>query len=74
MPQTERFFRSLKSERLSHFRFVSRQSAEMQILDYISYYNIIPCDCIRPWGTSPLLHMKKNIAARRLNKKVSVFT
>jgi len=36
---TERFFRSLKSERLSHCRFVTRQSAEIQILDYISYYN-----------------------------------
>jgi len=35
----ERFFRSLKSERLSYFRFVTRQSAEIQILDYISYYN-----------------------------------
>jgi putative transposase len=38
---TERFFRSLKSERLSYFRFVTRQSAEIQILDYISYYNSI---------------------------------
>jgi len=38
---TERFFRSLKSERLSYYRFVTRQSAEMQILDYISYYNSI---------------------------------
>jgi len=36
---TERFFRSLKSERLSDYRFVTRQSAEIQILDYISYYN-----------------------------------
>jgi transposase InsO family protein len=36
---TERFFRSLKSERLSHCRFVTRRSAEIQILDYISYYN-----------------------------------
>jgi transposase InsO family protein len=38
---TERFFRSLKSERLSDYRFVTRQSAEMQVLDYISYYNSI---------------------------------
>ena len=38
---TERFFRSLKSERLSDYRFVKRQSAEMQVLDYISYYNSI---------------------------------
>jgi transposase InsO family protein len=36
---TERFFRSLKSERLSYYRFVTRRSAEIQILDYISYYN-----------------------------------
>ena len=35
---TERFFRSLKSERLSDYRFVARRSAEMQVLDYISYY------------------------------------
>jgi len=38
---TERFFRSLKSERLSDYRFVTRQSAQMQVLDYISYYNSI---------------------------------
>jgi len=37
----EGFFRSLKSERLSDYRFVTRQSAEMQVLDYISYYNSI---------------------------------
>ena len=36
---TERFFRSLKSERLSDYRFVTRRSAEIQVLDYISYYN-----------------------------------
>ena len=36
---TERFFRSLKSERLSHCRFVTRQSAEIEVLDYITYYN-----------------------------------
>ncbi|MBI9085357.1 MAG: transposase [Desulfobacterales bacterium] len=36
---TERFFRSLKSERLSDYSFVTRRSAEMQALDYISYYN-----------------------------------
>ena len=38
---TERFFRSLKSERLSYCRFVTRQSAQIQVLDYISYYNSI---------------------------------
>ena len=38
---TERFFRSLKSERLSDFRFTTRHAAKMEILDYISYYNSI---------------------------------
>jgi len=36
---TERFFRSLKSERLASCRFVTRHSAETEILDYITYYN-----------------------------------
>ena len=35
----ERFFRSLKSERLAFQRFGSRQSARLEILDYITYYN-----------------------------------
>ena len=38
---TERFFRSLKSERLSDCRFTTRQAANMEVLDYISYYNSI---------------------------------
>jgi transposase InsO family protein len=38
---TERFFRSLKSERLSDCRFTTRLSAKMEVLDYISYYNSI---------------------------------
>jgi len=37
----ERFFRSLKSERLSDYRFVTGLSAEMQVLDYISCHNSI---------------------------------
>lgn len=36
---TERFFRSLKSERLSHCRFITRQSAKIEVIDYITYYN-----------------------------------
>jgi len=36
---TERFFRSLKSERLLYCRFVTRRSAEIEVLDYITYYN-----------------------------------
>lgn len=36
---TERFFRSLKFERLDSYRFVTRHSAETEVLDYITYYN-----------------------------------
>jgi len=36
---TERFFRSLKSERLSDCRFVTRSAAVYEALDYITYYN-----------------------------------
>lgn len=38
---TERFFRSLKSERLAECRFATMGSAEIEVLDYISYYNSI---------------------------------
>ena len=36
---TERFFRSLKSEHLTYCRFSSRAAAEMEILEYITFYN-----------------------------------
>jgi putative transposase len=35
----ERFFRSLKSERLVWCRFISRDAARAEVLDYISFYN-----------------------------------
>jgi transposase InsO family protein len=38
---TERFFRSLKSERLTACRFLTRNEAKDEILDYITYYNSI---------------------------------
>jgi putative transposase len=38
---TERFFRSLKSERLVSCRFVTRNAAEAETLDYITYYNFL---------------------------------
>jgi len=38
---TERFFRSLKSERLTACRFFTRQEAKMEVLDYITFYNSI---------------------------------
>jgi transposase InsO family protein len=36
---TERFFRSLKSERLRLCRFETRKSAKIEVLDYITFYN-----------------------------------
>jgi len=36
---TERFFRSLKSERLGYYRFVSRKAAKAEVIDYITFYN-----------------------------------
>jgi putative transposase len=38
---TERFFRSLKSERRDHYRFFTRKEAKKEILDYITFYNSI---------------------------------
>lgn len=38
---TERFFRSLKSERLTACRFFTRNEAKNEILDYITFYNSI---------------------------------
>jgi putative transposase len=38
---TERFFRSLKSERLTACRFFNRNEARNEILDYITFYNSI---------------------------------
>ena len=36
---TERFFRSLKSERLSDYIFTTRKAAKSEVIDYIGYYN-----------------------------------
>ena len=36
---TERFFRSLKSERIGYCRFVFRKMAKAEVLDYITFYN-----------------------------------
>ncbi|MDY6895433.1 MAG: IS3 family transposase [Thermotogota bacterium] len=38
---TERFFRRLKTERLSDYRFITRRPAQVEVIDYISYYNSI---------------------------------
>lgn len=36
---TERFFRSLKSEYLSYYRFGTREQARSEVLEYITFYN-----------------------------------
>ncbi len=38
---TERFLRSLKAERLHAYRFFTRNDAEIEIWDYVTYYNSI---------------------------------
>ena len=38
---TERVIGSLKTERLSDYRFTTRRLAELEVLDYIGYYNSI---------------------------------
>ena len=38
---TERVIGSIKSERLSDYRFTTRRFAELEVLDYIGYYNSI---------------------------------
>jgi len=57
---TERFFRSLKTERLDGLRFSTRDSARLQTIDYISYYN-----CLRLHSTlgyvSPMAYEKGQI-------------
>jgi transposase InsO family protein len=37
----ERFFRSLKTERLDGLRFKTRASAQLEVVDYITYYNYL---------------------------------
>lgn len=37
----ERFFGSLKTERLESYRFATRKDAQIEILDYITYYNFV---------------------------------
>jgi transposase InsO family protein len=58
---TERFFRSLKSECLVSCRFTTRRSAELEVLDYITYYN-----CLRLHSTlgykSPMEYEKRAIS------------
>jgi transposase InsO family protein len=56
----ERFFRSLKTERLDGLRFSTRASARLEIIDYITYYN-----CLRLHSTlgyvSPMAYEKEQL-------------
>ena len=56
----ERFFRSLKTERLDGLRFSNRASARLEIVDYITYYN-----CLRLHSTlgyvSPMAFEKEQL-------------
>ena len=56
----ERFFRSLKTERLDGLRFSTRASARLELIDYITYYN-----CMRLHSTlgyvSPMAFEKKQL-------------
>jgi transposase InsO family protein len=55
---TERFFRSLKSERLSDFIFTTRKAAKAQVIDYIGYYNGIRLHSTLRYQ-SPVVHEKE---------------
>jgi transposase InsO family protein len=56
----ERFFGSLKTERLDGLRFLTRASARLEIIDYITYYN-----CLRLHSTlgylSPMAYEKEQL-------------
>ena len=68
---TERFFRSLKSERLAECRFVSREAARAEVLDYITYYNSIRLHSTLGYK-SPMDYEKEQL--QKTAKKVSTFS
>ena len=57
---TERFFRSLKSERLTACRFDTRKQAKNEILDYITFYNSIRLHSTLGY-LSPMAYEKKQL-------------
>ena len=57
---TERFFRSLKSERLTACRFSSRNEAKKEIVDYIAYYNSIRLHSTLGY-LSPMVYEKEQL-------------
>ena len=56
---TERFFGSLKTERLHGMRFSSRASARAEIIDYLTYYNSLRLHSTLGY-VSPLDYEKKH--------------
>ena len=57
---TERFFGSLKTEHLADFRFVTRDMARKEILEYITFYNAYRSHS-SPGYVSPLEYEKQKI-------------
>lgn len=57
---TERFFRSLKSERLTACRFFTRNEAKNEILDYITFYNSIRLHSTLGY-VSPMVYEKEKL-------------
>jgi putative transposase len=57
---TERFFRSLKSERIVFCRFASRNAAKAEVLDYITFYNAYRLHSTLGY-MSPMDYEKSNI-------------
>jgi len=57
---TERFFRSLKTERLDGLRFASRASARVEIVDYIAYYNSLRLHSTLGY-VSPMVYEKEQL-------------
>jgi transposase InsO family protein len=56
----ERFFRSLKSERLRQCRFETRASAKTEVLDYITFYNGVRLHSTLAY-LSPIAYEKERI-------------
>ena len=68
---TERFFRSLKTERLDGLSFASRASARVEIVDYIAYYNSLRLHSTLGY-VSPIEYEKEQL--HNMLKPVSVLT
>ena len=64
-----RFFRSLESERLSDYRFVTRQSASRYL---IISPTTIPSVCIQRWVIKHRSNVRKNYAEKQLKTKCSL--